>query len=373
MRYTVGGKEKLYAAGTYPEISLARARQLRDEALAMARDGRDPVEARAEAKRPAPLDPDKSFEAVARRWHEKNKPIWRKRHAWDVLHSLDRDIFPKIGKRPIADITAPELLGVLNEIEARGAVETAHRIRQRCSAVFIFGIASGLCQLDPAGVIKPALAPVIRGHQPAITDVDGVRRILAEVSRIPSHPATLLALRFIALTVVRPGELRSASWEQFKGLNGAEPLWEIPAELMKMKRSHLVPLARQAVEVLEQARRFSKHHPFVFANIRNPRRPMSENTLGYAMHRAGFHGQHCAHGWRAAFSTIMNERYRADRQVIDLMLAHASDDKTEAAYNRAMLMDRRRELAQIWADLLLEGAPSAEALISGPRRSVPLA
>jgi integrase len=281
---------------------------------------------------------------------------------------LERDIFPTLGAGQISTISAGEILAVLNEVEARPAIETAHRLRQRCSSVFMFGIASGLCQSDPAAVIRKALSPVVRGHQPALINIDQVRDVLAQSSQTPAHPITHLALRFIALTAVRPGELRSASWDQFHGLDTDEPTWRIPAEIMKMKRPHEVPLSRQAAEVLAVAKTISEHFPYVFPNARFPRRPMSENALGYLMNRAGFHGSHTAHGWRAAFSSIMNERCPPDRAIIDLMLAHVQRDSVEAAYNRALHLQRRREIAQGWADLILEDAPPATAIISGPRR-----
>jgi integrase len=204
-----------------------------------------------------------------------------------------------------------------------------------------------------------------------VVGLDEARAVLAAVENEVAFPVTKLALRLLALVAVRPGELRGARWEEFSDLDGAAPAWTVPGPRMKMKKPHTVPLARQAAEVIAAVRTLTGRGPLLFPNLRNAHQPMSENAMGYLLNRAGYHGQHVPHGWRAAFSTIMNERHRVDRDVIDLMLAHAPKDKTEAAYNRAAHMERRRELAQEWADLLLEGRPPAAELLEGPRRHGP--
>ena len=260
------------------------------------------------------------------------------------------------------------MLAVLRAIEARPAIETARRVRQRMSAVFVYGIASGVCPMDPAAIVQGAMAPLIKGRQPAIVDLGEARDVLRRAEAVPAHPVTKLALRMIALTAVRPGEIRGAAWHEFEQLDGSEPLWRIPATRMKMKQEHLVPLSQQAVAVIMAARSLTGRGPLVFPNARHAHRPMSENAIGYLLNRAGYHSRHVPHGWRATFSTIMNESYRDDRHVIDLMLAHAPKDKTEAAYNRASHMPRRRELVQEWADMLLKDAPDAALLVHGPRR-----
>jgi integrase len=367
LRYEIRGKEKLLSLGPYPEVGLAQAREGRSAAKALLRAGRDPM-VEKKAQRAATADAAGSFEAIARDWHARQAPTWTERHSADVLGSLERDVFPRLGALPIRAITPPMVLGVLRSIEGRPAPETARRVRQRISAVFVYAIASGLGETDPAAVVKGAMAPLAKGRQPAITELAEAREVLARVEAMPAHPVTKLANRLLALTVVRPGEIRSARWGEFEGLDGPAPLWRVPAERMKMGREHLVPLACQAVEVLQAARRLTGRGPLVFPNARHAHRPMSENAIGYLLNRAGYHGRHVPHGWRATFSTVMNERHRADRRVIDLMLAHAPDDKTEAAYNRASHLERRRELAQLWADMLLEGAAGAAALTEGPRR-----
>ena len=232
--------------------------------------------------------------------------------------------------------------------------------------MFVFGIASGLADNDPAAIVKGAMAPFIKTRQPAIIDLKEAREMLARAEGTAAHPLTKLALRFLALTSVRPGEMRTAAWADLQ-LDGAAPVWRIPADRMKMKRDHLVPLSRQAVEVLDVARRMSGRSPVVFPSTRFHHKPQSENAVGYLLNRAGYAGRHCPHGWRSTFSSTMNELFPGDRQIIDLMLAHVPQG-VEAAYNRAMHMERRRELAQSWADLLLDGAAPADTLTAGFRR-----
>lgn len=367
MRYTFHGKEKLLSFGPYPAVGLAQAREQRAAAKALLRSGKDPG-LEKKLRRAAGSDPTGTFEAIARDWHARNLPTWTERHAKDVLDSLESSVFPALGPLPISDITPPMVLRVLRAIEARPALETARRVRQRVSAVFVYAIALGIGENDPAAIVKGAMAPMVKGRQPAITDLPEARKVLADVEAIPAHPTTKLANRLLALTVVRPGELRAARWTEFEGLDGAEPLWRVPAVRMKMKREHLVPLSRQAVAVLDAVRPLTGRYPLAFPSARHAHHPMSENAIGYLLNRAGYHSRHVPHGWRATFSSVMNETHRADRHVIDLMLAHAPKDKTEAAYNRALHMDRRRELAQEWADTLLEGAADISLVVEGPRR-----
>lgn len=352
LRYKIAGKEKTLTFGPWPEVTLAAARRKRDEARAILRDGKDPA-------RGSGGDP---FEDFARRWHGMQRRTWTETHANDVLISLERDVFPTLGKRPIGDIAAPDVLDLLRGIEDRGAIETAHRIRQRMSAVFVFAIAEGKLESDPAAVVRSALQPVQRGRQPAVVTLPEAREVLKAAEMVPARAETRLALRLLALTAVRPGEIRGAQWSEFE-LDDLDPTWTIPAARMKMKREHIVPLSRQAVEVMDTLRLLSGRGQLCFPSARQHNKPMSENAIGYLINRAGFHGRHVPHGWRAAFSSIMNERRPEDRHVIDAMLAHAGKDKVEAAYNRAQHLVKREKLAQEWADLLLAGFPSPRDLL----------
>lgn len=379
--YTYDGKNRTMAFGAYPLVSLADARSKRDEAYTVLCEGHDPsiakklkIEANIEAGR-------QTFERIAREWHENATPQWAKVHASDVIRSLERDVFPSIGTLPIAQLTPPIVLGVLREIEARGSIETARRIRQRISATFVYAIAQGIAQHDPAEKLGAVLKPLRRGRQPAITELMPLRKMILTAEEDPARPVTRLALRLLALTAVRPSELRGARWDELEDLNGKEPLWRIPAARMKgdLDRKdeaggdHLVPLAPQAVLVLKALWPLSGGTDLLFPSNRHMHRPMSENAIGYLLNRAGYHGHHVPHGFRAAFSTIMNEWAERhgkehDRKIIDLMLAHVPKEKVEGAYNRAAYMARRRELADVWAGMLSEGLPQPNLLIDRPAK-----
>ena len=369
-RYQLGGKERTLSIGTYPEVSLAQARQARDEARELVRQGRDPSTEKRLRKLSAIAAGGATFEAAARAWHARHKPSWTARHADDVLRSLEADAVPTLGKLPLGEVTPPMILRVLRVLEERGAVESAHRLRQRISAIFVDAIAEGVVSADPAASLAALLKPVVRGRQPALTDIGDLRAMLRAAETLPGQPVTKLALRFLALTVVRPGEeLLGARLAEIEDLDGEAPTWRVPSARTKTKAAdHLVPLAPGAVDVIRTLLPLIGPSGLLFPTARTTRRAISNNAIGYLLNRAGYHGLHVPHGWRAAFSTVMNERHRADRAVIDLMLSHAPKEKVEAAYNRATHMERRRELAEEWAALLLEGMPPAAALLEGPRR-----
>lgn len=380
LRYEIAGKEKLLTIGPYPDISLQDAREARMAQKKLLRDGKDPSAEKADRRRIVTAPAHVTFGHLAREWYGMNKPHWTPTHAYDVIHTLERDVFPKLGGRDIRTITVPEVLTVLREIEDRPAIETAKRVRQRMSAVFVHAIASGIGENDPAAIVQKALKPLKKGRQPAITDLDQAREIIRRVDETPANPATKLALRLLALTAVRPGTLITTPWSEFADLDPDKPIWRIPAARMKLKlaykddtsRDHFVPLAKQAIETIELLRSISGRGPYMLPNGRNAHKPASENALGYLLNRAGYHRQHVPHGWRATFSSVMNERFKADRQIIDLMLAHTPKDRVESAYNRAEHLERRIELAQLWADLIMEGQIPAADLLGRRRRSVPV-
>jgi integrase len=374
-RYEFGGKENLLTIGPFPSVSITAARTARDGAKSSLRDGRDPNVAKRVERAKVSADDSVTFELVAREWHKLNKSRWTPIHSDDVLHSMERDVFPEMGNLPLKEITPSIVLDdVLRKIEARPAIETARRVRQRISAVFVYGIASGRGESDPAAIVKQAMAPLVKGRQPAITNLVEARAMLAKAEAEPAHSVTKLALRFLALTAVRPGTLIMTPWVELD--NVSDDVWCIPAARMKLKlerkgdetRGHLVPLSKQAFDVLATLRKITGDGPLAFPNTRHAHKPMSENAIGYLLNRAGFHHKHVPHGWRSTFSTVMNERYKDDRAVIDLMLAHVPDNKVEGAYNRAAYLNRRKQLAQIWADLILKGAKPAASLLDGPHR-----
>lgn len=381
--YNYDGKNKTMAFGAYPLVSLTDARAKRDEAFTILSEGRDPsvarklkIEENMEASR-------QTFERVAREWHENAKAQWAKIHAADVMRSLERDVFPTIGALPIAQLTPPVVLAVLREVEARGSIETAKRIRQRISATFVYAIAKGIMQTDPAEKLGKVLKPLRKGRQPAITDIVPLRKMILAAEEDYARPITRLALRLLALTAVRPSELRGARWDEFEDLNDKLPLWRIPTTRMKgdldrkdeSNGDHLVPITPQALAVLRALWPLTGEGDMLFPSNRHGHRPMSENAIGYLLNRAGYHGHHVPHGFRAAFSTIMNEWAERggkehDRRVIDLMLAHVPTGKVEGAYNRAAYLPRRRELAIIWADMLSKGLPDPVVLTERPSKAV---
>ncbi len=378
LKYRFGGKERRIVFGPYPEISLKQARDLKDDARRDLREGRDPGEEhkRRAARRTIGVDESRTFKSVAERWHELQKPQWKPVHAYDVLRSLEREVFPVIGKLPIAEIRAPQIREMLQEVQRSGAIETAHRIRQRISAIFRYAIASDLAESDPAAAIGDALQAVVKGKQPALLKLKDCRSFIRKYELEPGYPTTKLASRLLALTAARPGTVQAAELHEFEGLDGEEPIWRIPAAKMKLSRAKsereefefIVPLSREAVEVVAVAAEYAGNRKYLFPSARHSHRPMTENALNTAYRRVpGYAGRHVPHGWRSSFSTIMNERALeqekpGDRAIIDLMLAHQPDG-VEASYNRAAYMPRRRELAQDWADMLMRGLQPAAALI----------
>jgi integrase len=376
-RYYIGGRERIMQLGHYPDMSIAEARAARNDAMAILKAGGDPVEARKADAAVAVARSAETFELLAREWHGLQRPKWVASHSTNVIESLEADIFPHIGNLPIRDITAPLILSALRKVEARGAVETARRIRQRVSEVFVFAIASGRAETDPAAILKKAMAPLSKGRMPAIVSLEEVREILSKVESTPSGAVTRLAHRLLALTAVRPGVIAGLPWTEFEGIEEKkDPLWVISAARMKLRlhyktdeaRDHLVPLSPQAIEVIAAVRPLTGRGPYVFPNDRHAHKPMSENAIGYLLNRAGYYQKHVPHGWRSAFSSIMNERHSADRHIIDLALAHTPKDKVEGAYNRALYITRRRELFQEWADLITDGLKPASDLLVGRRR-----
>ena len=377
-KYRVGGKERLSSYGPYPEVSLRQAREMRDATREILRAGRDPAIEARKAAAASLTSTSHTFESLAREWHELQRERWAPVHAADVLSSMERDVFPTLGEFPPHEITAPLILACLRPVEKRGAVETASRLRQRIGSVLAYGLSLGIVPGNPAEQVKGALKPIVRkGRQPAVTDLDQLRALLHTVEGSGAYPITILASRFLALTAQRPGAVRRARWEDMKGLEGEAPVWHIPAEHMKLTVErkgddafdHVVPLSAAAVEVLEAVRKLSGRGQLVFPGQRHAHRPLSENAIGYLYNRAGYHSRHVPHGWRAAFSTIMNERRPADRQVIDMMLAHVQSDRVEAAYNRAEHMARRREIAEEWAELIMQGQRAAVTLLTVARRA----
>lgn len=366
MNYRFDGKQKTLAFGRYPDVSLAQAREKRDEARKLLADGIDPNVYRQTQKRAMVERATNSFEAVAREWFSKFRPTWAPSHAEKIIRRLEVDIFPWIGARPIAEITAPELLEVLRRIEARGALETAHRAHQNCGQVFRYAVATGRAVRDPSGDLRGALPPTRVKHYPAITEPAEIGALLRATWDYQGSFITRCALRLAPLTFVRPGELRNAEWSEID-LDRAE--WCIPAERMKMKEPHIVPLATQAVAVLRELHALTGTGRYVFPSPRSARRPMSNNAVLSALRRIGYgKDEMTGHGFRAMARTVLDEVLGFRVDIIEHQLAHAVKDPLGRAYNRTKHLPERRRMMQAWADYL-DGLKNGAGIIplSAPR------
>ncbi|WP_175766039.1 tyrosine-type recombinase/integrase [Burkholderia ambifaria] len=349
LKYRVHGKEKLLALGVYPDVSLAVARRKRDEARENLAAGIDPNEARKETKRAARIAAASSFEAVAREWFDNQRAGWTDTYAEKVIHSLEIDAFPKIGSRPIASIEAPEMLEIVRAIEARGVRETAKRLLQRSRAVFQYGIMTGRCPRNPAADID-AETILKRGtgvrHMARVKPVE-IPQLMRDIAGYQGDLVTRLALRFMALTFTRTTEMINAEWDEFDE-RAAE--WRIPAERMKMRDPHIVPLSRQALDTLAALRELNGSHRYVFYSIQG-RSHISNNTMLYALYRMGYKSRMTGHGFRGLAATVLCE-LGYGRDVVDRQLAHAERNQVTAAYVHAEFLPERRKMMQHWADHL---------------------
>lgn len=350
LRYRFRGKEKLLSLGVYPDVSLKDARERRDTARKLLAHDTDPSEHRKAHKSAKAEAAANSFEVVAREWFGKYSPKWAPSHAGKIIQRLEKDVFPWIGGRPIAEITAPELLTALRRIEERGALETAHRARQNASMVFRYGIATGRCERDPAADLRGALPPTQGAHFAAITEPGRLGEFLRIVDGYQGTLPVRCALRLAPLVFVRPGELRTAEWADID-LEGME--WRFTVS--KTKVQHIVPLSTQAVAILRELHPLTSRGRYVFPSGRNPRgdRPMSENAILAAMRRLGISKEEMSgHGFRAAARTILDEVLGFRPDYIEHQLAHAVKDPNGRAYNRTAHLAERRKMLQAWADYL---------------------
>ncbi len=349
-KYRFGGKEKRLAHGTYPEVSLAEARERRDDARKLLAAGTDPGEHKKAEKLAGEDRAANSFEAVAREWFGKFAPNWAASHAGKIMGRLENDLFPWIGSRPVAEIKAPELLRCLRRIESRGALETAHRVLQNAGQVFRYAIATGRADRDPSTDLRGALAPWKPQHYPAPTDPKAVGELLRAIDGYTGGNVVKAMLRLAPLVFVRPGELRQAEWAEID-LEAAE--WNIPAHKMKMREPHMVPLSRQALEILTDLQPLTGNRAHVFPGGHDPRKPMSEAALNAALRRMGYDKTTMtAHGFRAIARTLLDEELGFRPDYIEHQLAHAVRDPNGRAYNRTAHLAARRKMMQAWADYL---------------------
>ena len=347
LKYRWCGKEKVLALGVYDAVSLAEARTLRYDAKKLLRDGKDPGAVRKVSKLEAKRAAGNTFRIVAAEWIHQQRRAWDPGHADGVEKSLELHLYPDLGDRPIDHIEPPELLAVLRKIERRGTHEARQRAQQRAGAVFKYGVATGRCSSDPTRDLKRAFtSPTVNHH--AALDKKDLPEFFEKLGAYDLHPQTKLAIRFLALTAVRTGELRGATWDEID-LKDAE--WRIPAERMKMGEPHIVPLSTQALAVLAELQELNGDSGLLFRNVNNPAKSMSENTILYGLYRMGYHGRATGHGFRSTFSTMMNE-YGFKSDWIERQLAHGERNQVRAAYNRATYLAERRKMMQHWGDVL---------------------
>jgi len=354
LKYRHSGKEKKLSIGAYPAITLTDARQRRSDAKKLLADDIDPSAAKKQKRAALAAVSENTFQAVTLEWHDKFKSQWSERHAEQILRRLEVDVFPHIGRRPIAEIKAPEFLGVLRRIEAR-TLETAHRVKIACGQIFRYAVATGKADRNPVADLRGALPPVKNNHFAAPVDPKVVAPLLRAIDCFEGSFVVKCAMQLAPMLFVRPGELRHMEWSEidFELLDGDMPEWNIPGSKMKMKVPHLVPLPRQAVEILRALRPLTGHSKYVFPCHRTPLRPMSENAVNAGLRRLGFEkNEITGHGFRAMARTILDEVLGFRPDFIEHQLAHAVKDPNGRAYNRTAHLAERRKMMQQWADYL---------------------
>lgn len=359
--YTYQSRRKTLSLGTYPATSLSAARQRAGEARRLVNAGTDPSSVRQQQKQSvakqrqiekladAGLPVPESFEAVAREWYAKHEASWAASHSDKIIRRLERDVFPWLGSRPIQAIKPPDLLQVLKRVEARGAIETTHRVQQNCGQVLRYAVAMGLIESDPSRDLRGALPPWRPEHYPTLTDPRRVGQLLRDIDAYEGAFITRCAMKLSPLLFVRPGELRQAEWQEID-LDAAE--WRIPAPKMKGRVMHIVPLASQALAILRDLKPLTEPRRWVFPGNRTNGEPMSENTVNAALRRLGYdRSTLTAHGFRGMASTMLHEiGWPSD--VVERQLAHAERNSVKAAYNHAEHLPERRRMMQAWADHL---------------------
>ena len=360
MKYRFGGKEKRISLGVYPEVSLKDARNRCDDARKLLKASVDPSQDRKDkvAQLRREDSTANSFEMIAREWFALKSKPWADRHSTRVLRRFERDIFPWIGARPISEITAPELLTVMRRIESRGAADTSHRALGNCSKVFRYGVATGLCESDPTRDLRGALSPIQEGHFAAATEPQKVAKILRTVDCYDGTPTVRCALRLAPLVFVMPGELRTAEWRDIDLEKGE---WRFL--VTKTKTQHIVPLSRQAVEILRELWPLTGSGRYVFPSARSIKRPMSDNAVLAAMRRLEISKEEMTgHGFRATARTILDEILKVRVDYIEHQLAHAVKDPLGRAYNRTAFLPERKRMMQQWADYLDRLQAGAEVI-----------
>lgn len=347
--YSFSGKQKTYSIGVYPDISLKQARDLHQVARELLAQGVDPSTHKQEVRAEQKAKAVNCFELVAREWHTKFSPPWSKRHAGNVIRRLESDFFPFIGHKSVAEIEPPAILKCLRRIEERGAVDTAHRAKTDCGSVFRYAVATGRATRDPTPDLNGALAPQERKHFAAITDPQEVGKLLRAIIGYRGELTTIAALQLSAYLFQRPAEIRGMQWAE---LNLEAAAWEIPAERMKKRKAHIVPLSRQSLAILEELKPLTGRFKYVFPSRTDINKSMGASTVINALHKMGYSSDEMtAHGFRAMASTLLYEMgFQAD--LIEKQLAHAVGNDVRRAYDRSQHIEQRTAMMQQWADYL---------------------
>ena len=355
-KYRVGGRERILAFGVYPDVGLIEAREKLLAARKTLAAGNDPAEMKSENKRLVVLAAGNSFRDIATEWLKHHEHQWDERYHDTVEYRVEHYLHPKLGDRPLKEITAQEILSTLRVVERRGALDLAQRLLAVCGQIFMYAIATGRAEHNPVPNLRGALKPPVRHHHASLGEAD-LPDFLKRLDAYDGEYETRLALRLVLLTFVRTVELRGAQWTEID-FDKAE--WRIPAERMKMRDQLIVPLARQTVEVLRELKQHTGGFEYLFPNRLKAKKFMSENTMLYALYRMGYHSRTTVHGFRSTASTILNENgFMPD--VIERQLAHTDSNKVRAAYNHAQYLPERRKMMQWWADYLDKAAGKKKA------------
>lgn len=350
LKYRIVGKEKRLSLGVYPDVSLAKARELRDEARKLIAVGIDPSEVRKEAKQAKVAAEANRFEVVTREWLASEAPHWAASHGVKVQQRLERDVLPWLGSRPVEAISAKEVLEVINRVASRGTGDTAYRVKQNIGQIMRYAFATGRVDVDVTSGLKGVVKKPKPGHYAAQTTPAGFAQLLRAIDGFTGTLEVKTALSLAPLVFVRPGELAGARWAEIDLEKGE---WIIPAARMKRGKDHLVPLSKQAVALLTDLKPLTGHRELVFPG-RDHRKPISDMTLNAALRRLGYctKTEHTTHGFRASARTLLHEELEIDSAVIEHQLAHRVPDALGEAYNRTKFIKARREMMQRWADYL---------------------
>ncbi|PCO27133.1 tyrosine-type recombinase/integrase [Morganella morganii] len=359
LKYRFAGKEKMLSIGVYPQVTLAEARNQRDEAKKLLAQNKDPSEEKQLAKLEKYLSSESTFEAVAREWHTSKADRWSLRYREEIIDTFEKDIFPYIGKRPIAEIKPLELLETLRRMEKRGALEKMRKVRQRCGEVFRYAIITGRAEYNPAPDLATALTPPKKQHFPFLP-AEELPYFLNDLAGYTGSVITKTATKIILLTAVRTQELRFARWQDIDLEKG---IWEIPAEVMKMKRPHAVPLSKQVIELFNSLKPLSGHYELVFIGRNDHRKPISKESVNQVIELLGYKGRLTGHGFRHTMSTILHER-GYNSAWIETQLAHIDKNAIRGTYNHAQYMDGRREMMQWYADYMDELEDSLDNVVN---------